>query len=213
MLSTKNTDCNSFPELEVTHQKQEWCHKWIAKSTRRNWASDFRGFHCQPAPDTRQSPMRHLVQMRTPQTLSFSSLWGVWERQRGSRLLAVGVGLSSITGLGDFLLCAGLHKTVNQPLQTLVPDPSPVLNPYSTISSLSQSAGIESDAYFQRPPSNSSSFQRNLREQNAHNSSKIPFRARKRVSSPSWHNPFVILSKLLWALNNLLSLFTVGFQH
>lgn len=35
MLSTKNTNCDSFPEPEVTHQKWEWCQKLIPKSTQR----------------------------------------------------------------------------------------------------------------------------------------------------------------------------------
>lgn len=152
MLSTKNTNCDSFPELELAHQKQEWCHKFIAKSTRRNWALDFKDFYCQPAPESHQSHMHDTVQMRSPQTLSFCSLWGVWERQRGSRLQPLNAGLRTTTSLSNFLLCAGLHRMVNQPQQTLMLDDSSILNPYSARSSLIQSVGIECDAYFQWPP-------------------------------------------------------------
>lgn len=70
-LSTKNTNCDSFPELELAHQKQEWCHKFIAKSTCRDWASDFKSFFCQPAPKPCQSCIYDMVQMRTPKTVLF----------------------------------------------------------------------------------------------------------------------------------------------
>lgn len=152
MLSTKNTNCDSFPELELAHQKQEWCHKFTAKCTRRNWASDSEGFYCQPAPESHQSQMHDMLQMRTPQTLSFCSLWGIWEWQRGSCLQPLNAGLRTITGLSNFLLCAGLHRMVNQPLQTLMLHLSSILNPYSARSSLIQYVGIERDACFQWSP-------------------------------------------------------------
>lgn len=104
MLSTKNTNCDSLPELELAHKKQEWCHKVIAKSTFRVWASDFKGFYCQPAPESCQSCTHDMVQMRTPQTLS-CSLWGVWERQRASCLLALIQGCVPYTGLSNSALC------------------------------------------------------------------------------------------------------------
>lgn len=46
-------------------------------------------------------------------------------------------------GLSNFLLCAGLPRMVNQPLQTLMLDHSSALNPCLAISSLIQSVDIE----------------------------------------------------------------------
>lgn len=145
MLSTKNMNCDSFPELEVTYQKWEQCHQLIAKSTHR----DIRFQSLSLSACSRVKPVSYAWYGPDEDTTNFVLVCGGYEKD--SCLLALSAGLSTITGT-NLLLCAGLHRMLNQPLQIPILDHSPVLSPYSTISSLSQSADIESNPYFHNPP-------------------------------------------------------------